>query len=289
MLDANDSHRRRAIDLSLGASAMNLPLPPALRRAALTLALLVPLLPAPTKAEAFLEDPFGLIGVAPTDAGGKTATMGLGFTRTRNEGNRNLYGGALEAEAGLVQGLDLRFAQTMEYGPTAPYPSDDAAKIWGGLTQLGLRWQFLEEDGWRPALGVFGALRTAYGETSRPSQSGQIVGLLSKTLIEGERRLALTVNAGWSELFNAMPGERSGRYEGAIGLARNIGTATSLGVSYLLNQQDHGEKDQNIIAAGLWHRLGDTGPILGFGAGAGVGDDSPRFLVFASAKWVFGP
>jgi len=244
---------------------MNLPLPPALRRAALTLAILAPLLPAPTKAEAFLEDPFGLIGVAPTDAGGKTATMGLGFTRTRNEGNRNLYGGAVEAEAGLVQGLDLRFAQTVEYGPTAPYPSDDAAKIWGGLTQLGLRWP------------------------SRPSQSGQIVGLLSKTLIEGERRLALTVNAGWSELFNAMPGERSGRYEGAIGLARNIGAATSLGVSYLLNQQDHGEKDQNIIAAGLWHRLGDTGPILGFGAGAGVGDDSPRFLVFASAKWVFGP
>jgi len=128
---------------------MNLPLPPALRRAALTLAILAPLLPAPTKAEAFLEDPFGLIGVAPTDAGGKTATMGLGFTRTRNEGNRNLYGGAVEAEAGLVQGLDLRFAQTMEYGPTAPYPSDDAAKIWGGLTRLACAGNF-----WKKTAGA---------------------------------------------------------------------------------------------------------------------------------------
>jgi hypothetical protein len=24
------------------------------------------------------------------------------------------------------------------------------------------------------------------------------------------------------------------------------------------------------------------------GAGAGIGDDSPRFLVFASLKWLFG-
>jgi len=259
------------------------------RMTVLSIAMVLPMLAAPAQAEAFLEDPFGLIGVAPTDAGGKTATLGLGFTRARDGQNRNLYGGAAEAEAGLVEGLDLRFAQTLEYGAAAPNPSDEATRVWGGLTQLGLRWQIVDEEGWRPAMGVFGALRTAYGETSRPSQSAQIVGLLSKTLIEGERKLALTVNAGWSEIFNAIPGERSGRYEAAVGLAQNIGTATSLGLSYLLNQQDHGEKDQNIIAAGLWHRLGDTGPILGFGAGAGVSDDSPRFLVFASAKWVFGP
>jgi hypothetical protein len=59
-------------------------------------------------------------------------------------------------------------------------------------------------------------------------------------------------------------------------------------VSYLRNQQDHGGRDQNIIAAGLWNRLGKAGPIIGAGAGVGIGDDSPRFLVFASAKWLFG-
>jgi hypothetical protein len=53
-------------------------------------------------------------------------------------------------------------------------------------------------------------------------------------------------------------------------------------------QQDRGEKDLNIIAAGLWHRLGPAGPIMAAGAGAGIGDDSPSFLVFASLKWLFG-
>ena len=256
-------------------------------------ALLIPLLsvlplPAQAENEPLMEDAFGLIGAAPTATGGQTLALGFGFSRAREGGNRSLYGGALEAEAGLIHGLDLRFAQTAEYGPAAPYPADEGARLWGGLSQLGLRWQFMAEEGWRPALGVFASLRTAYGETSRPSQSGQIIGLFSKTLVEGPSPLAIALNAGWSELFNAAPGERAGRYEVAGGLTLGLGGDTSLGISYLRNQQDHGLRDQNIIAAGLWHRLGEAGPILGGGAGAGVGDDSPRFLIFASVKWLFG-
>jgi hypothetical protein len=259
-----------------------------LRHALLMLLFALPILPAHGAPEPLMEDPFGIIGVAPTAAGGQTLSLGLGYSRAREGANRDLYGGALEAEAGLVRGLDLRFAQTAEYGPAAPYPADDAKRLWGGLSQLGLRWQILEEDGWRPALGVFGALRTAYGETSGPSQSGQIVALLSKTIIEGPRPLALSANAGWSELLNAAPGERAGRYEFAAGLTQNLAQNTSLGVSYLRNQQDRGEKDQNIIAAGVWHRLAPAGPIMAAGAGAGIGDDSTSFLVFASFKWLFG-
>ena len=254
----------------------------------IALLLVLPNLPALGETEPLMEDPFGIIGVTPTPVGGQTLSLGLGYSRAREGANRDLYSGALEAEAGLVRGLDLRFAQTAEYGPAAPYPADDTKRLWGGLSQLGLRWQFMEEDGWRPAMGVFGALRTAYGETSGPSQSGQIVGLLSKTIIEGPRPLAFSLNAGWSELFNAAPGERAGRYEFAAGLTQSIGKDTSLGFSYLLQQQDRGEQDQNIIAAGLWHRLGNAGPIMAAGAGVGIGDDSPSFLVFASLKWLFG-
>lgn len=259
-----------------------------LRKALMLFILALPILPAHGETEPLMEDPFGIIGVAPTAVGGQTLSLGLGYSRERNGANRDLYGGALEAEAGLVRGLDLRFAQTAEYGAAAPYPADDARRVWGGLSQLGLRWQLLEEDGWRPALGVFGALRTAYGETSGPSQSGQIVGLLSKTLVEGPRPLALSLNAGWSELFNPAPGERAGRYEFAGGLTQNLAQNTSLGVSYLRVQQDRGEQDLNLITVGLWHRLGQAGPIMAAGAGAGIGDDSPSFLVFASLKWLFG-
>lgn len=258
------------------------------RRMLVMLIFALPALPAHGETDPLMEDPFGIIGVAPTPVGGQTLSLGLDYARARDGANRGLSSGALEAEAGLVRGLDLRFAQSAAYGPATPYPADDAKRLWGGLSQLGLRWQFLEEDGWHPALGIVGALGTAYGETSGPSQSGQIVGLLSKTLIEGPRPLALSLNAGWSELFNAAPGERAGRYEFAAGFTQNLAQNTSLGISYLRNQQDRGEQDENTIAAGLWHRLGSAGPIMAAGAGAGIGDDSPRFLVFATVKWLFG-
>lgn len=258
------------------------------RAVLIALLLALPNLPALGETEPLMEDPSGIIGVTPTPVGGQTLSLGLGFSRARDGANRDLYGGTLEAEAGLVRGLDLRVTQSLDYGDAAPYPADDTKRLWGGLSQLGLRWQILEEDGWRPALGVFGALGTAYGETSGPSQSGQIVGLLSKTIIEGPRPLALSANVGWSELFNAQPGERAGRYEFAAGITQNLAPNTSVAVSYLRNQQDRGEKDQNIIAAGLWHRLGPAGPIMAAGAGAGIGDDSPSFLLFASFKWLFG-
>jgi hypothetical protein len=258
------------------------------RAVLIALLLALPNLPALGETEPLMEDPSGIIGGTPTPVGGQTLSLSFGYSRAREGANRNLYSGALEAEAGLVRGLDLRVTQSLDYGDAAPYPADDTKRLWGGLSQLGLRWQFMEEDGWRPAMGVFGALRTAYGETSGPSQSGQIVGLLSKTIIEGPRPLAFSFNAGWSELFNAAPGERAGRYEFAAGLTQSIGKDTSLGFSYLLQQQDHGEQDQNVIAAGLWHRLGNAGPIMAAGAGVGIGDDSPSFLVFASLKWLFG-
>ena len=53
-------------------------------------------------------------------------------------------------------------------------------------------------------------------------------------------------------------------------------------------QQDHGELDQTLVQAGLWHRLGGDGAILGLGAGFGIGRDSPSFVLALTAKWTIG-
>jgi hypothetical protein len=148
--------------------------------------------------------------------------------------------------------------------------------------------ELLEDEGWQPAIGVFGAVQTSYGETSRPSQAGQVNLLVSKTILEGDRPLALYGNLGWTELFNPMPEERHGRYSAAIGVAHTLDRDTSFGLSWVRSQQDYRERDENIVAAGISHRLSASGPILGLGAGAGIGQDSPSFLVFASMKWLFG-
>jgi hypothetical protein len=239
--------------------------------------------------EPLLEDPVGLLGPAPTPVGGYTVTLGGGYARARNGPNRDTFGGSLESEAGILPGLDLRFSQGLGYGNAAPYPLDAAQRVWGGSTALGLRWQFLEEDdGLRPALGVFGAVSTDYGETSRPSQAGLAQALLSKTLIGGARPVALYLNAGWSELFSPQPGERAGRYAFAAGVAHSLALNTSVALSYSLSQQDRGERDEKIVSAGLWHRLAPGGPILGLGLGAGIGRDSPSVQAGVTLKWLLG-
>ncbi len=235
-----------------------------------------------------LEDPPGIVGVAPTPVGGYTTSLFLALNRARNGSNRTLYGGGLEGEAGVAEGLDVKFGQALEYGPAAPYAKDEDQQLWGGGTLLAARWQLMEEEGAIPSLGILGTVQSAYGETSRPSQSGSLSLLMSKTLIEGDRPLAIYGNASWTELFNPLPGERPSTYGFGVGLAQNLAPDTSLGLSYIRSQQDRGVRDENIVAAAISHRLSSSGPILGFGAGAGIGRDSPSFLVFASMKWLFG-
>lgn len=238
--------------------------------------------------EPLLEDPVGVVGVAPTPLGGFTLTLSGLYERARNGANRDTWIGGLEAEAGVFRGADLRFSQAVGYGAAAPYPTDPDARVWGGASRLGLRWQLLEQDGLVPAVGLYGAVTSAYGETSIPSQSGELNLLLASTVVEGQRPVALYLNAGVSALFEPQPGERPNRFQFAAGIAHALAQDTSVALSYALNQQDRGERDQNLVSVGLWHRLGGRGPILGVAAGVGIGDDSPSFFAGLSAKWVFG-
>lgn len=236
--------------------------------------------------EPLLEDPVGVLGVTPVSPGGFTVTLGAAWERARSGSQRDSFGGGLEAEAGLVRGLDLRFQQFGLYGRAAPYNDEATAPSWGGETRLGLRWQILEEGEWLPAFGVFGAVSTAYGR-SRPATDLEATALFGKTLLGGARPVALLVNAGWAERLNPEPGERPGRYQLSAGIAHALALNTSVALSVERNQQDRGDQDQTLVQAGLWHRLG-SGPILGAGIGFGIGRDSPSLVLGATVKWVLG-
>ncbi|WP_270938960.1 hypothetical protein [Falsiroseomonas oryzae] len=256
-------------------------------RAALALLALALALPARAEEEPLLEDPPGLVGVEPTAPGGATLTLGGGYERARNGRARDTYIGGLEAELGQVDGLDLRVQQAVAYGRAAPSDPEATAPSWGGATQLGLRWRLMEGSGPLPSVGVWGALSTAYGR-SRPTEDATLLALLAWRLREGERPIALTANLGGSFRLDPEPGERPAGYELSAGLAFGVARDTSLGLSYARIQQDRGERDANLVQAGVWHRLAERGPILGVVAGAGIGRDSPSLLAGITLKFLFG-
>lgn len=237
--------------------------------------------------EPLLEDPVGLTGVEPVSPGSYTITFSGSWERARSGRRPNTYGGGIEAEIGLVRGLDLLIQQLGSYGRAAPYGDETTAPNWGGESQAGLRWQLLEEGDWTPSFGVFGAVGTAYGQ-SRPATDLGALALFGKTLLGGARPVALLLNAGWTQRLDPEPGERAGRYLFAGGLAHSISQDSSVALSVERQQQDHGEQDQTLVQAGLSHQLGGGGPILGLGAGFGIGRDSPSFVLGLTATWTIG-
>ncbi|WP_368416101.1 hypothetical protein [Falsiroseomonas sp.] len=237
--------------------------------------------------EPLLEDPVGLTGVEPVSPGSYTITFSGSWERARSGRRPNTYGGGIEAEIGLVRGLDLLIQQLGSYGRAAPYGDETTAPNWGGESQAGLRWQLLEEGDWTPSFGVFGAVGTAYGQ-SRPATDLGALALFGKTLLGGARPVALLLNAGWTQRLDPEPGERAGRYLFAGGLAHSISQDSSVALSVERQQQDHGEQDQTLVQAGLSHQLGGGGPILGLGAGFGIGRDSPSFVLGLTAIWTIG-
>jgi hypothetical protein len=234
-----------------------------------------------------LEDPVGLTGVEPVAPGSYTITLSGGWERARSGRRPDTFGGGVEAEIGLVRGLDLLIQQFGAYGRAAPYGDETTAPNWGGESQAGLRWQLLEEGDWTPSFGVFGAVGTAYGR-SRPATDLDALALFGKTLSGGARPVALVLNAGWTQRLDPEPGERAGRYLFAGGLAHSISQDSSIALSVERQQQDHGEQDQTLVQAGLWRRLAGGGPTLGLGAGFGIGRDSPSFVLGLTAKWTIG-
>ena len=131
-------------------------------RAAVLLAVALAAAPAAAQQpEPLIEDPVGLLGVTPVSPGGYTATLSGSWERARSGRRPDTFGGGVEAEIGLVPGLDLRVQQLGVYGRAAPYGDETTAPNWGGESRAGLRWQVLEEGDWTPSFGVFGAVGTA--------------------------------------------------------------------------------------------------------------------------------
>jgi len=257
-----------------------------LRRAALLAALLVA--PASAWAEepvSLTDDPVPVIGPNATPPGEAQLSIGFGFERARDGRPRRTGLLELGLEAGVAPGLEFRLNQSGEYG--SPARSEGEKAEWGGMTQIGFRTEIAQESGAMPALGLLGQLRAEYGPGPIAHEAEAVL-LLGKSLGEGERPFQLYLNLGWTARLDPIPGERPGRYLLAAAAGRAVTTDTALVATYVREQQEQGERDLNLVGAGVRHRLGDGRTEIGFTAAAGLGRDSPAFQLAFAVLWQLG-
>jgi hypothetical protein len=243
------------------------------------------------------DDPFEItdpLAASPGEA--ELSIVGI-YERARRGRHRGTVALQSEFEAGVATGLAFRIGQEGAYGnlqtrrrldAAAPMEgSEGRAPAWGGATRIGALYQIAEDRGTMPAIGLLGRVRAVYGP-GRPTQEADVVALFGKTLGSGERPLGINMNLGWTRPFDPLPGERTGRYFVNASVGQAFTRDSVLVLTYVREQQERGERDFQLVQAGIRHRLGADGPVLGLAVGAGLGRDSPAFQLGLAVQWSFG-
>lgn len=252
----------------------------------LSLIALTAAIPAVANDEWIAEDPAGITGPATVPVGEGAVSFGFGYDRARSGRARGTSTGAVEVEAGIAPRLDLRFAQSLGYGRAGARLDEVETPAWGGVSQLGLRVELAEQQGWLPAIGLLTLARTEYG-SFRPMQEVEGVALFAAALQDGPNPLTAHLNLAYATRLDPEPGERPGLYGVRAALSRAVTPATVVGLTWLNQQGERGEHDENLLLASARHRLAEN-LILGAEIGTGVGAEGPAFVAGLSLKWILG-
>ena len=123
----------------------------------------------------------------------------------------------------------------------------------------------------------------------RPAEEAEVVALLGKIVRTGDRPFGVNLNLGWTARLDPKPGDRPNRYLLIATAGQVVSRDTALVASYLRQQQERGERDFDLIQAGVRHRLpGGGGAVVGLAAGVGLTRDSPRFQISFAVQWAIG-
>lgn len=269
-----------------------------LRRAGRTACLLaLALLPATgalaqDESIALADDPFEItdpLAAAPGEV--ELALVGI-HERARRGRVRGTSALETELEIGVAPRLELRIGQLGAHGnletrrrlDTSTGTDEPTRAAWGGATRIGALYQLTDGRGGLPVIGVLGRVRRVYGP-GRPGDEVEAVALIGQTLGGARRPLGLHLNLGWTARLDPLPGERPSRAFVNASIGQAISTDTALVLTYVREQQERGERDYNLLQAGLRHRLPGGRSVIGLAAGAGLGRDSPAFQLAVAVQW----
>lgn len=245
------------------------------------------------------DDPFEITDPKASAPGEAELAVIGSYERARRGRVRNTAGAESELGIGVAPRLEIRLGEIGAYGNlnvrrNLDFRTDTTGAgerrepaAFGGATRLGALYQLTDEQGALPAIGLLGRVRLVYGP-GRPAYETEAIALVGKTILHGERPLAVHLNLGWVTRLETLPGERPSRYlfNASIGLA--VLRDTALVAAYLREQQERGERDFSLAQVGIRQRMPDGRTVLGLVAGVGGNRDSPRFQIAFAVQWAFG-
>ncbi|WP_043834912.1 hypothetical protein [Muricoccus aerilatus] len=195
---------------------------------------------------------------------------GLRFDRRRGHDDLQIFP---QFQASPADGLLLNVS--------VPYIIGSGDRANQGQVSAGALYNFNRETLWLPAFTAGIDASTPIGPGDRATQL-QLTGVVTRTIDPaGNKRLHL--NAAWITRFAPSAEERHNQYRVVAGYSQLLGRDTALIVDYVRERQEFGQRDANIVEVGFRHRLSERAT-AGFGGGAGIGRDSPRYRALFSLE-----
>lgn len=193
---------------------------------------------------------------------GREIQSAVRYDRTRADENQLL----------LEPRLEFGVAPNTQVTLRVPFYVGNGDRTGSGNIGLGALYNFNTEGLVLPALAIAGEGEIPTGKDSRGFDTALKLILTKSVSQSGLDRVHLNVawhhNAGNDEL------EREHRYEAVVGYSRRINADWALVANFVREQEHHRGENSNVVELGTRWQVTPLS-VLSFGAGAGIGEESP--------------
>ncbi len=169
------------------------------------------------------------------------------------------------------------FAKGWQAKVSVPFLLGSADKTGSGNLGFEVFDNFKDESQYSPALALaIGADLPTGRQNNGIDTSLKFIGTkaMGKTYLDHRIHL----NVIWNHNAGTLAGQRSDRYSAILGYSHQIPADLTLVMDFAREQELERGKTDNLIEAGIRHML-TAHSVVSFGAGLGVGKDSPDFRI----------
>jgi hypothetical protein len=170
---------------------------------------------------------------------------------------------------------EFSLARNWQFKVAAPFYTGSADRTGSGNVRMEAFYNFNVESLYVPAFALVGGVEFPSGKDSAGVDT-TAKAILTQTISNRLDRLHL--NAEITHNAGRMLDERSTRFTGVFGYSGRLGPDTILITDIVRQQERRRGENSNIIEVGIRRQLSPL-MVLSVGAGAGVGDQSPKVLI----------
>jgi hypothetical protein len=195
------------------------------------------------------------------------------------------HGGDQERSVVIAPEVQYGLAENVEFNVSVPYTLEHIDGGHGDNLQTGLKYNFLRESDFVPALAVEEDIDFPTAEKAAGLDLTTQF-FLTKHILPQYGVTAFYLNGNWTNFGRTGFDDRRNAFMGATGFSHSLSRHTALVADLVVQQEDEKDKNDKLAEIGLRQFI-NKDLILSFGTGTGLNKDAPDFEFNAGLEYGF--